>query len=146
MKGRKPLPNGVKALRGQSGSGIAITEIPICPRTLSAESKKIWKSVVPLLSRYQIATQADVSALSVLCDLLSTIDKCNQDLNTRGLVLMTPSGHEVPNKFWRIKLAAQTQLIRLLTEFGLTPVSRARIAAEPEQTKDELEAFLNGNE
>lgn len=124
-RGPKPKPTALKILEGvhpfringnepQFGSGDTTP-----PAWLAPLAREHWEELAPILSRGRVLTEADRSALAVLCD--------DYSLWRTDRIL----GHKAKDRY-----------IRMLCEFGLTPSSRSRIKAPPEKPKDELELFL----
>jgi phage terminase small subunit len=112
MKGRKPLPDNVRELRGNPGKrartqapveGLPGTpEIPARLKRSKLATEK-WNELVPQLEAMGVLTLADRALLELTCDLYA--------------------------KFCRkgtAALAARYQ--SCLAEFGLTPTARARLS------------------
>lgn len=89
------------------------------PDWLEVHAMKEWKRIVPILQRKRVLSEADLSALAMMCMLHGKIVKASI------------GGVEVH--------AADTAQLRLyLSEFGLTPAARTRVAAQSgngEETK-----------
>jgi P27 family predicted phage terminase small subunit len=61
-----------------------------------------------------------------------------------GLVVKSSKGTMIPNPLLQVATKARNDYVRLCTEFGLTPASRARIAGiEPPEDADPAERFWN---
>lgn len=72
--------------------------------------------------------EIDATALMLLCEAYATWEQAGEKLREYGLVIKTPNGYPAQSPYFAIANRAQEQVTRLLTEFGMTPSSRARVA------------------
>lgn len=151
MAGRKPLPTKLKILRGNPGKRPINkrepqprVSIPDCPAELDEVAAAEWKRVCPELAAIGVLTQLDRSALSAYCQSwsqwLAAIDK----LKLHGPVVKAPSGFPIQNPYFSIANSALKQMKAFLTEFGMTPSSRSRIATGDTGTDTEQEEHFFG--
>lgn len=146
-RGRKPKPLALKILEGYQADRTNFNEprMPIgstkAPLWLTGYALEQWNELAPLLAKAGIFTEGDRQALAQLCSEYDTIRLCMDgpsDLEEA----------EVDNwKKARIMLnnesSARDRYRRLLTEFGLTPSSRARLKSTVEPPKDKLAEHLD---
>ena len=145
MKGRKPIPDGVRALTGSRSYNkhvVVCTDPPICPEWLPDGSREIWDRIVSDLARAGIVNSLDSTALSMLCVTLAQWHVACAELAKEGAIVQTPSRHSVISKWLKIKSSTEAHLLKLLQDFGMTPSSRARLSVMPSSLQDELEEFL----
>lgn len=129
MRGRKPVPTALRAVRGNPGKrplpqGEPTPEIAsgYCPKYLTGDlARKLWAKWAPALVRLRVLSELDEAALACAC--LATAE-----------ALQDPTAK---------KLAAAA---RAQAECGLTPSSRTRIQTVPVGQRDALEELLGGRE
>jgi P27 family predicted phage terminase small subunit len=174
MKGRKTKPNHLKLLQGNPGkrklkkgkAKAQAAEIPRPPLFLSKDAKLEWQRLAPKLHALNLLTHIDRGAFSAYCEAWATFKWANEEMGkATGLVIPVGGGETVTNKkngdtvtsrktvsytthplLW-VRNQAMQQMHKFLTEFGLSPASRSRIAAElptgagDSSPKDPYEAF-----
>ena len=91
MRGRKPLPSKVIELKGGSkhthrpprtGEPKPPSGIPLCPKHLDKEARKIWKKTAKILSPVGIITKIDVAVLARYCQGSAKLTILKEELNT----------------------------------------------------------------
>jgi P27 family predicted phage terminase small subunit len=106
------------------------------PEWLDAAAKDEWRRLAPLLARLGVLTETDADALAAYCEAWTTWKQATQKIRQFGMVVKANrQGMEVVviSPFVRIQDRALAQMRSFLTEFGMTPSSRARIhTAAPE--------------
>ena len=172
MRGRKPKPVALRLLEGNPGKrplpegrGHAAAT-PTCPSHLDAEAKKEWRRVVKELQAVGLLARVDRAALAAYCQLWARVVKLEGVVQRTGEVLTdkvvkrhygrkNEAGvaeeivHE-RTKFYRSPYAIELQacyerLHSFLSEFGLTPSSRARLGVgQATAEDDELDQFIKG--
>jgi P27 family predicted phage terminase small subunit len=157
MRGPAPKPSGIRLLEGNPAKRALPADepkpmacAPDMPRFLDSEARREWKRLVPILLAMRVLTEADGVALGNLCQAISILERAHKDMRKAakaggsGLLMKTPGGFIQQSPLIGI-INGQTEIIsRISREFGLTPSSRMRLAAAPEQTMDALEAKLCG--
>jgi len=104
--------------------------MPTRPEGLTAGARTHWDRIAPMLHRLGMLTDADVTALGILCELLKLSDALLRRINSGT----SDSGRNV-----RLWLALQSAILTRLEGFGMTPASRARMHIEaPKPELDEL--------
>lgn len=95
------------------------SKVPTSPDWLNEEGKKLWKEVAPVLFAQKILTQADVYALTHLCNLHGvTIDGYKRRVQPTAADL--------------------AQLRLYFAEFGMTPSSRSKVTASGGKEKNKF--------
>jgi len=154
--GGKKIPDQLKVLRGTDQPCRMnpdqpvmdkVEKIPRPPRWFSATVKRVYKDVTTQL--------AEAGILQVV-DLQLIIAYCNQyalhiDIERRLAGDLDDRLQDVETKFGEKKEVAPLQRISnealkrahaLASEFGLTPVARARISIPGKHTEDPFEEFM----
>ena len=80
--------------------------------------------------------------LEILGDNLELYQLCKTSIKNDGLLLVAKNGAYTKNPLIKVQLDAQIQITKLLTEFGLTPRSAAKINISNEDD-DELKKLLS---
>jgi phage terminase small subunit len=128
-RGPAPKPTAIRVLEGNAGK-IAINEhepepltgIPSRPVWLSERAEQHWDELVPQLDYMRVLTQADMTALGLLCDALGEWRE-KRDTNSREAA------------------EAMRRAMSLMGRFGLTPADRTKIAATPKEKPEGLDAL-----
>ena len=151
MPGRRPTPTRLKVLRGNPGKRRPNrrepkpqTRVPACPKELGRRAKDEWRRIAKELSALGLLTAIDRAALAAYCEAWGTWIDAVEKVREFGAVVKVPStGFPIQSPYFGVANQAQKQMRAYLTEFGMTPASRARIEVEPVEEADELEEFLN---
>ncbi len=151
MRGRKPEPTALKRLRGNPGKRALNhrepqfeRSIPTCPHHLKGEARKEWRRLCKVLDTQGLLTQADRSALAAYCQAYARWIDAEKNLEVTGLVLQSDKGFFYQNPYLSIANKAIEQMVKISSEFGMTPASRTRIKVELPEEDDELEQMLFG--
>jgi len=144
MRGRYPSALSQRTLEKRGGSpvsrGAAITDPPP-PRQLDKTAKAEWVRLCRVLAG--VLTEADLGLLEAVCIAFSRWRfaeaqaaklKSTWYSDSRG----TPHLHPAVTEERR----ARESFAKLSAEFGLSPVSRHRVAPAAESGRDELEELL----
>jgi P27 family predicted phage terminase small subunit len=105
---------------------------PAAPSWLSAEAKKEWRRVTPILVERRVLTTADLGALESYCTSIGVMREAQAILAAEGLIL---DGKRHPA--FGIMNAAQTTARLCAATLGLTPVDRSRPAIRDEGEGDD---------
>jgi P27 family predicted phage terminase small subunit len=139
-RGTKPIPPELKVLAGNPG-GRPIPNTPKpptgatvlrCPPHLRGEARKQWRKIAKDLYGSGLLTKIDRPALSAYCTCWDRWLQAEDHVREHGVILRTKTGYPVQNPSLAIAAKAMKQMMAILTEFGMTPSSRARIHVEPE--------------
>lgn len=151
-RGRKPLPTAQKKLRGNPGKRKLNNEEPVytrrapdCPEYLTGLARKEWTRVVNLLAAAGVVVEIDRAALAAYCDAYQRWIEARQKVTKQGTVLTGPNGGLYQNPHLSVANKALEQMIKIASEFGMTPSSRSRLKVEKTPNEeDALEQFLFG--
>jgi P27 family predicted phage terminase small subunit len=118
--------------------------IPDMPARLLPDPVAVekWRELVPILQSLGTLTMSDGEALATLCEVFSSAQQCLLAFRAGGAVMHTDLGGVKPNPagpLYRGLVALQSTL---MSEFGLTPSSRARIGGKETKPTDEVEEFF----
>lgn len=148
-RGRTPQPTTLKLLRGNPGKRRLpahepqpAPELPAPPDHLSAGARAEWARVAPELHRLGVLTMADRSTMAAYCQVYAQWVEAEAAIAREGLTMMSTKGTLMAHPAVRISHQALTLLRQYMTELGLTPASRARLATGNKPPADPLEAFL----
>lgn len=137
-RGRKPLPDKLKLLRGTAEPRNMHPDQPqadadqlqFIPDELSPEAQKHWAKLRPLLVDAGIANNLDRMALIQLCEAWATLLQVQGDMRKTGLLVRGANNIPVRTPLWAMVNSAEKNVTRLLAEFGMTPSSRTRVKGE----------------
>ena len=150
--GRRPKPTALKILQG-TNRGPARREpsapvgVPPMPERLKVDQVAVdkWAELADILSKMGVLTTGDGEALATLCEVHSAEQSCLLQLRAGGAVMHTDLGGVKPNPAGPMYRSLVAMKASLLSEFGLTPSSRTKLATKAEVQKDELEAFFTAH-
>lgn len=164
-KGFPPKPTKMKELAGNPGQRRLNEHEPkprrgkvVCPSWLSKAARAEWKRIVPELDRLGILTHVDRVALAAYCQATAELEEATEILNREGRIITVPivvrnkqTGEEkvvgekkAVHPATRVQKEAYAHIRQFITEFGLTPSSRSRIHATPqEEERDPFEELMN---
>lgn len=149
MRGRKPVPTEIKKLKGNPGRRPLPAHEPhvaagaVMPEWLSADAAAHWPTVAKQLGDAGILTQIDATALALYCETFARWRMANDQVVALGPLIKSPNGFPMPSPFLGIANRAWDQMLKMLTEFGMTPSSRTRVGAvKPTEDDAEFAEFL----
>jgi len=149
--GRKPKATYLKVLEGNPGKRPLNKNepkprpaVPYCPSHLSKEAKKEWHRIVPELAAVGLITRIDRAALAMYCEAWGRWLEAEEALRKYGVMVKSPSGFPMQSPYLAVANKSMEQMRGLLTEFGMSPASRARISVqEPSDADAEFAALLD---
>src|SRR5690242_5845930 len=146
--GRRPKPTALKLLQGKPGhrpinrkEPRPYIEAPDPPDFLDAVALKEWHRVAPELERLGVLSRIDRAALAAYCFHFSCFTQAADNIKLHGITDFSKDGIRV-SAYFKVMSEAGKQMKSFLTEFGMTPSGRSRLAVEPKEEADPLEAFL----
>jgi P27 family predicted phage terminase small subunit len=151
MKGRKPTPTHLRALRGNPGKRTARRRepapppppaAPTPPRWLDPKARRVWRTLAPELHTLGLLTPLDLDAFAAYCLARARWKEAEDQVAKKGEVVKSPNGYPIQNPWLAIANRAAKQMADLAGEFGLTPSARTRIDAKPPADLDPLQKFL----
>lgn len=143
MKGRKPLPNQLKKLTNSqhyNPNGLETKpERPIAPAYLSDYAKSEWSYIVPKLDTLRILGKVDRAVLASYCEAVGTFREATEALQREGntLVIKSIAGGYYQNPWLAIRNRATADILKLSSEFGMTPSSRSRFQKPQVEEEDQ---------
>jgi len=116
----------------------AVSKVTGAPAWLSADAKKEWKRVLPILVQRRILTTGDLGSVENYCIAIGQVRETERLLQKNGQIILV---NDIPkrNPAAGIQSDAMTRSRLLAAELGLTPVSRSRPAIRGEDENDEFD-------
>lgn len=149
QRGPAPKPNELRALEGNRSHRPTSLDAtfrpevgtPDAPRWLTKEGRKTWRRLVPELLRYNLLSVLDRDMLAMLCQTVGRIELLERAITARmtkleldgresigALIGQTHNGYEMQAVAYQLLSKEQEKARGLLSEFGLSPAQRARVA------------------
>ena len=151
MAGRKPLPDGMKLIKGTLQNCRVNKKAPkpekgatAAPDYLSPVAAAEFERKAKGLARLNVYTEWDDTALAAYAEAYARWRKAVAELRDSDLLITTQQGNIIQNPLVGVVNKSAELMHRYLTEFGLTPSSRTRIKVSAETKQNEWEAFGNG--
>lgn len=151
MKGRKPTPPNLKVLSGNPGKR-PLPDVPDSPLLNPDDAPPAWlhpyaqefyQEILRITSGMRVATEADRLGITALAQSLAEVKIAHERMNEEGRVLMDLKGNVQRNPY-AVHAAQFIAFVRqFITEYGMTPCSRARLISKAEGEESPLAAFLN---
>ena len=133
--GPRPTPTNTLKLRGSWRAGKRVDEpqptpnVPTKPRWLGGEAAREWQRIAGELADLGLLTRIDRAALVLYCQAWADYVQAKGKAAEKGPVVKSPTGSPIHNPWHSIANKAFDQLRQMLSEFGLTPASRASVKA-----------------
>ena len=147
-RGPPKTPTTILAARGSWRAKVRSEEPhpecvrPVCPQWLTAEARKIWQLIVPLLAEMKLLGAIDRQALARYCTIYTMWRAAAEIIETLGPTAPAydKDGNEIgyqdrPEVARMIRLG--DQLTRLEGRYGMTPSDRANLAGSANQRSEE---------
>jgi len=148
-RGRKPKPTETKKLEGNPGKRKLNEKepkpdvvIPPPPEQLEGVALDEWYRITPELQKLRMITALDRAPLVALCQAWGDYIKACEKLEDEGEVLMSDKGNAYQNPWTGIKTSAMDRILRLSSEFGMTPSARSRLKVEMPTEDDDMKKIL----
>ncbi len=105
------------------------------PATLSAEAKREWRRIVPVIDAMGILTTVDRAVLVRYCTAWADWVELDAQIAKSSRLIQGRDGNLVRNPLWLLRRDAAAEVAALSVQLGLTPVARLRsnIKHEPPQ-------------
>lgn len=100
---------------------------PSCPTWLDVEAKREWRRVVPYLVRLGLVSIVDRAALAAYCQNFARWYRAEKLIKELGLTMSTDKGYVMQRPEVGIANSAMKQMLKFMTEFGMTPSARSSI-------------------
>jgi P27 family predicted phage terminase small subunit len=132
VKGRKPKPPALRLVTGNPGKRpIKATPRPtgqaVQPAGLSPSAAAEWRRLAARLAVLGLLTPADRAFFAAYCEAVATWCQANEKLREHGALVLDANGRPIKNPWLRVRADAAAELRQFGAEFGLSPVSRARV-------------------
>jgi P27 family predicted phage terminase small subunit len=151
MRGRKPLPSNVVRLRGNPGKRRLndaeprpASRVPACPACLGDEARKEWKRLAKELAELGLLTGLDRAMLAAYCHAHALWVQAVASIERYGTMVKSPNGYPMQSPYVAVANKQVDIMVRIASEFGMTPSSRTRIRVGEKTPEDPFEAFLQG--
>jgi P27 family predicted phage terminase small subunit len=151
MRGRKPLPSNVVRLRGNPGKRrLNDTEprptsrLPACPACLGEEARKEWRRLSKELGELGLLTGLDRGLLAAYCQAHALWVEAVSSIGRYGTMVKSPNGYPMQSPYVAVANKQVEIMVRIASEFGMSPSSRTRIRAGEPTPEDAFEVFLQG--
>ena len=139
IRGRKPKPTALRRSEGNPGKRgynpaepVAPGDLPDGPAHLNAAARAEWTRLALTLNEMGVLTTIDRAGFAAYCQCYGRWVEAELKLRETPLLYMTQSGY-IQHSPWLSVANKQLELMgRYMTEFGLTPASRSRVAAQIE--------------
>lgn len=144
--GRRPVPTELKLVQGTARTTRMnkrepkpVRAMPTPPAHLSVPAKLEWLRLATELHDLGLLTRIDRAALAAYCQAYGRWVQAEQavakmaerDMLTNGLMIKTTNGNAIQNPLVGTANKAMLDMLRIASEFGMTPAARARIEADP---------------
>lgn len=143
MPGRKPLPTHLKAIKGTTRASRRNRDEPMpaadnieMPEGMSADARMQWSQVLTQLKDAGVLTNVDVPALRLYCEAFARWKLAHERIAKEGPVVKSRNGFAVQSPYLHVANKSFDQMLKILTEFGMTPSSRSRVKTSSWQRTD----------
>jgi len=140
-RGTKPTPSALRVLEGGGQAaglrGVQVeANLPDPPKWLRKEGVAEWRRLGPRLVALGLLSDFDRATFAAYCQAWGTVEaletlaaamrKKEKD-ELAGIVAKTAAGNVIHHPLASTIAKARAEMLRIATEFGLTPSARARI-------------------
>jgi len=150
---KKPIEHHKRAGNyrpSQHGRLTLPVEIPDAPADLHPTAAAAWNVIGGHVKAAGVVARIDLYALRLLCESIKLYLDAQDEIEERGITLIETStvGNEktIINPAVRIRSQVWAEIVKLLTQFGMTPASRTGLATgDTTGVTDDarIEAILN---
>ena len=146
-KGRLPIPNRIKLLRGNPGKRPLNERAPQwsesagVPEWLDGFAKVEWEAIAPDLIAQRMLTRAGQASFACYCIAVGNLRVAMQYLHGKQL-LADLDGKPIKHPALSILRDAMMDIKTFGAEFGFTPASAARVMNERKPERDSLDEYL----
>lgn len=156
-KGRKPISNALKKLKGtdqpcrmrEETEFDKITEIPNPPSYLCMDAKKVFRVTAQQLASKGILDVVNINTVLLYASEMGKYIETEKNLKTQGRTIETKNEDGVIIKVMRNPLDRMASeylanATRLASELGITPASASRVKISGKDDEgDEFDKFMN---
>lgn len=143
QRGRKPKPSHLKVLNGSAKKHPdrvnkhepkAPSGRPPMPRYFDSVAKVKWKELCDLLDEMGVLSSADRTVLEMCCTAYSEYRKLHATIDNHGRVGDDGKAHSLTSSLHKYR----AEVVRHMSELGLTPSSRSRVRTDTVGHKDPM--------
>lgn len=141
--GRPAKPTAIKELEGNPGrrplnkrEPKPRVTTPACPAWLQGEGRKEYRRVAKMLTTLRVMTEADRTALAAYAREYALWREADEYAERNGQLEIGEKGNAYMSPMVGIANMHFKNMLKLMSEFGLTPSSRTRIVAQPEEQRE----------
>jgi P27 family predicted phage terminase small subunit len=153
MRGPKPVPSSVKALRGNPGHRPLNQAEPTpeggkltCPQFLSGPARREWYRLRPILEKMGTLKAVDQNILAAYCQAYGRYVDAEKVLKEKGPLYRTKSDNVITSPMLWVSNKAVEQMLKLGAELGIGAATRSRVNVEDKDgRKDSMELLLSGD-
>lgn len=139
----KAKPQALKKLQGtyrkdrDGGADSALNKTkPRCPAWLSKDAKAQWKKISKDLYEAGLLRNVDGDALAAYCNAYALWKEATLVVQEKGILIKGKKGIPYQNPALGVANIQSREMVKLLKEFGMTPVSRARLVPDKPEEKE----------
>jgi P27 family predicted phage terminase small subunit len=149
--GRPRKPTTLKILEGDRKDRINQDEPPSPsglgnpPEWFNDLERSAWGRLSERLGEMGVATRADSEAAMLYCSAYATWRKSSIIVAKEGFSVETETTTKA-HPLWTVIHEAQRTMLRVLSQFGMTPSARAGLHVEGKPEDDPLMSFLAGKD
>lgn len=109
-------------------------EIPTMPSFVAENEYAIreWNYITPRLFELGLLTTIDKAAIAAYCMAYARWAQAEEKAVGQHMVVKSTKGTAMTNPLIRASRDAMDQVLAIVREFGMTPVSRTRLQVDPE--------------
>ena len=134
---RKPKPTALRLIEGNpsrrpfnKNEPKPAPVIPKCPCHLNDAAKIEWKRTAKKLHKLGLLTEIDGPQFALYCQAWGRWVEAEDALKKHGTISTDPAtGRSRKSPYLMVANKAMEQMQRALSEFGMSPASRARVEA-----------------
>ena len=142
---RKPKPTALRLIEGNRGRRPFNKRepkprpvVPKCPRHLNDAAKVEWKRIAKTLHKLGLLTEIDGGQLALYCQAWGRWIEAEDELKKHSTIVKAPnSGWPIQSPYLAVANKAMEQMQRALSEFGMSPASRARVRGADISAEDD---------
>ena len=156
-KGRKKKPSKIKEMQGTDVPCRTIenemqvdlvSQIPEAPNLLSEIGKQEWYKITQQLYNLEMLYKIDLRLIEAYCNEMSLYIETEMMLREKGRIQVFKNAdgtikHTQAVPYQKIAKDALASALKLATQFGLTPVARASIAAPTTTTNTQINNYFD---
>jgi P27 family predicted phage terminase small subunit len=151
MAEQKTTPAGLKEIARNEHKLLSRTNEPTpprileCPPELGPAARQEWDRIVGELMSKGVLSSADRGPLAAYCTAYALAMDALEMVQKHGAMIKSPNGYPVQSPYLS-HLNKQTEIMmRIASEFGVTPASRSRIFSFDQANSLLLDADTHGS-